>query len=155
MQMSDHRNLHSLQRKKIIEMQSNPKKCTKENLAILVNGNGNDIPPMPELKIFFLDSIKKINGGSMAVTPDLYDTLTGKDSEYIITLAIEQQNKERKLKAVLDDILRKSTTPAIVAEIEKHGLIRVRETLFLKIMNVLNHVEITLADNPKTQLQSP
>lgn len=155
MQMSDHRNLHSLQRKKIMEMQSNPKKCTKENLAILVNGNGNDIPPMPELKIFFLDSIKKINGGSMAVTPDLYDTLTGKDSEYIITLAIEQQNKERKLKSVLDDILCKSTTPAIVAEIEKHGLIRVRETLFLKIMNVLNHVEITLADNPKTQLQSP
>lgn len=155
MNMDDSRNLPPQYKKKIDEMISTPKKCTKDNLALLLNGDGGNIPPMPELKILFGDAIQKINGGNMEVTPDLYDTLTGKDSEYLINLTLEEQNKEHKLKTVLDDILSKSTNPALVAEIEKHGLIRVRETIFIKIMNVLNNVHITLADNPETQLQSP
>lgn len=136
-------------------MQADSTACTKENLALLVNGNGDDMPAMPEMKIFFLDSIKKINGGSQATTPDLYDTLVGKDTEYLVALSLEQHNKESKLKKVLDDILRQSKDPRIKAEIEKNGLVRVRETLFIKIMTVLDHVEITGADNPSTQLQSP
>jgi hypothetical protein len=68
-------------------MKNDPSKCTKENLALLINGreaddyDENGIYPMPEMKIFFLDAIKKINGGSQITTPNLYDTLIGKDME--------------------------------------------------------------------------
>jgi hypothetical protein len=44
-------------------MQKDPTKCTKANLTKLINGDiTQGIYPMPEMKIFFLDAIKKING---------------------------------------------------------------------------------------------
>jgi hypothetical protein len=63
MQISDSRNLTEEQRSLLIKMQEDGKECTKENLALLVNGDkGEQISGMPEMKIFFLDAIKKING---------------------------------------------------------------------------------------------
>ncbi|MEI6774073.1 MAG: hypothetical protein WCL18_04665 [bacterium] len=44
-------------------MQDDITLCTRENLAELINGNvDKGIIAMPEMKIFFLDAIKKING---------------------------------------------------------------------------------------------
>ncbi|MEI8007969.1 MAG: hypothetical protein WCI00_00530 [bacterium] len=60
MKIADSRNLENTS---LVTMQKDPTKCTKENLAKLINGDISEgIYPMPEMKIFFLDAIKKING---------------------------------------------------------------------------------------------
>lgn len=149
MQISDSRNLTETQRSLIITMQKDDKECTKENLALLVNGNG-DGNAMPEMKIFFLDAIKKINGWSKAVQPDLYDTLVGKDTESLISL----YEKESDLRIALDEILLASEDPWIKLFIREQGLVRVRETIFTGIMTALDNVRITTNDGSRTQLQA-
>jgi len=63
MQIADSRNLTETQLDLIKKMQDKTEECTRENLALLVNGNKDEeINAMPEMKIFFLDAIKKING---------------------------------------------------------------------------------------------
>jgi len=63
MEISDSRILDDIQKEPIRTMQNDPTKCTKENLAMLINGSVDQgVVAMPELKIFFLDAIKKING---------------------------------------------------------------------------------------------
>lgn len=102
------------QRLLLDEMSTDSKYCTRENLAKLMNGSEEDgLSAMPELKILFLDSIKKINGGSNEVTPDLSDTLTGNETKSIIDLVED----EVKLKQAIDDILEKSTDPQIIEAI--------------------------------------
>jgi hypothetical protein len=60
MQIADSRNIENTY---LVTMQKDPTKCTKENLAKLINGDeAQGIYPMSEMKIFFLDAIKKING---------------------------------------------------------------------------------------------
>lgn len=115
MQISDTRTLPDAQKKLLADMERFPKECTKENLAKLVNGT-ETVPAMPEMKIFFLDAIKKINGGSNEVNPDLYDTLVGKESESIISL----YETEAALKTKLDEILTQSQDPDIKEMIRKN-----------------------------------
>jgi len=105
---------------------------------------------MPEMKIFFLDAIKKINGGSEAVTPDLYDTLVGKDSESVISL----YETETDLKTALDKILLKTKDKDIVEAIRLQGLVRVRETIFTKLMTALDNVEITTNNANNSRLRA-
>jgi len=63
MQVSDSRDLDEIQKQPLLAMQKYSTKCTKENLALLINGDPDEgVLAMPEMKIFFLDSIKKING---------------------------------------------------------------------------------------------
>lgn len=63
MQVSDSRILDEIQKQHLLTMQSDPTECTKENLALLLNGDTDKgVVAMPEMKIFFLDAIKKING---------------------------------------------------------------------------------------------
>lgn len=60
MQISDSRSLTNVH---LQTMKDDPSKCTKENLAKLVNGDeSRGIVAMPEMKILFLDAIKRING---------------------------------------------------------------------------------------------
>jgi hypothetical protein len=60
MEIADSRNIENTH---LIAMRDDPSKCTRENLAKLINGSeGEGIYPMPEMKIFFLDAIRKING---------------------------------------------------------------------------------------------
>ena len=148
MKIADSRNLENTS---LVTMQKDPTKCTKENLAKLINGDVSEgIYPMPEMKIFFLDAIKKINGGSNEVQPDLYDTLVGKDADEILSL----YESESTLKAKLDEILTQSKNPQTIEIIRKEWLVRVRETIFTKIMTAIDHVEITTSDGATTQLQS-
>lgn len=151
MQISDSRNLTEIQRLPLKTMQDDITKCTRENLAKLVNGNTNEgIQAMPEMKIFFLDAIKKINGWSKAIQPDLRDTLVGRDSESVLSL----YETETELKIKLDEILSQSEDPETKLMIRKEGLVRVRETIFTKIMTALDHIEITTNNGAKTQLQA-
>jgi len=147
MQISDSRNLGNTH---LITMQNNLSKCTRENLALLINGNGDDVYPMSEMKIFFLDAIKRINGWSDAVQADLYNTLVGKDTEEILSL----YETESALKSKLDEILSQSQDEDIILMIRTQWLVRVRETIITKIMTVINNVEITGNDWAKTQLQA-
>ena len=148
MKIADSRNLENTS---LVTMQKDPTKCTKENLAKLINGDVSEgIYPMPEMKIFFLDAIKKINGGSNEVQPDLYDTLVGKDADEILSL----YESESTLKAKLDEILTQSKNPQTIEIIRKEWLVRVRETIFTKIMTAIDHVEITTSDGATTQLQA-
>jgi len=57
---------------------------------------------MPEMKIFFLDAIKKINGGSKEVQPDLSETLMGNEAQSIIDV----KETKTELKNVIDDRLK-------------------------------------------------
>ena len=151
MQVSDSRKLDDMQKQPLLAMEKDRTKCTKENLAKIFNGDTDQgILPMPEMKVFFLDAIKKINGGSNEVNPDLYDTLVGKEAESVISL----YETEASLKTKLDEILTASKDPATIEMIRKNGLIRVRETLFTKIMTAIDHVEITTNNGAQTQLQA-
>ncbi len=97
---------------------------------------------MPTFKIYFLDAIKKINGGSQEVNPDLYDTLVGKEAENMMAL----YENEANLKTKLDEILQASQDPVIQALIKEKGLVRVRETMLIKVMSFLNNVTLTFND---------
>lgn len=154
MQISDSRNLSNIH---LMTMKDDVSKCTKENLAKLVNGDENNpdeakrIPAMPEMKIFFLDAIKKINGGSKAVQPDLYNTLVGRETESLMAL-YESQEAERQFKTNLGEILKNSENPEIKEAIRRQGFVRVRETLFTKIMTAIDNVEITTNDGTQTNI---
>ena len=151
MQVSDSRILDEIQKQHLLTMQSDPTECTKENLALLLNGDTDKgVVAMPEMKIFFLDAIKKINGWSTEVNPDLADTLTGKDVESIIDII----SKEAKLGEALDKALEESTDPDIIEAIKSQWLVRVRQTCFTKIMSWLDNLEITVANKPQTSLQA-
>lgn len=148
MTIADRRNMKYTH---LVAMQKDPTTCTKDNLAKLINGNLSEgIYPMPEMKIFFLDAINKINGGSNAVQPDLYDTLVGKDAENIMNL----YETEADLKATLDNILNAAQDPEIKLQIRTQWLVRVRETVFTNIMRALDHIEIIGNDGARTQLQA-
>lgn len=151
MQIADSRNLTETQLDLIKKMQDKTEECTRENLALLVNGNKDEeINAMPEMKIFFLDAIKKINGWSKEVQPDLYDTLIGKEAEDVMSL----YETEAKLKAGLDKVLTESNDPDIKLMIREQGLVRVRETIFTKIMTVLDNVEVTTNDGNTSRLRA-
>ena len=146
MEIADSRNLENTH---LISMKDDPSKCTKENLAKLINGSeGEGVYPMPEMKIFFLDAIRRINWWSKAITPDLYDTLIGKDAESILALYETQSKLDEKI----GEILIKSKDPEIKEMIRKNGLVRVRETFITKIMTVIDNVEVTTNDKNKTRL---
>ncbi len=168
MKISDRRNLPTSQLKLLNEMTSDPALCTKANLSKLINGYDeweNHVDWMPEFKIFFLDAIKKINGGSKEVQPDLYETLVGEDAQAIIDI------KESKtwIKNALDGRLKdlkgitryendgKTETEeytALTELIKKQWAVAVRETLFTKIMTILDNATITTNNGARTQLQS-
>lgn len=154
MQISDSRSLSHVH---LQTMKDDPSTCTKENLAKLINGDEKNpdeakrIPALPEMKIFFLDAIKKINGWSTMVQPDLYATLVGKDAESLVAL-YESKEAETELKNKLAEILTKSEDPTTKEAIRRHGLVRVRETLFTSIMHALDNVEITTNDGTQTKI---
>lgn len=104
---------------------------------------------MPEFKIFFLDSIKKINGGAETITPDLYDTLIGEDADNLMDM---YKNNTEELNNRLEQILVQSQDPAIKTLIEQQGIVRVRNTLVGKIIEYMNNVTITLNDGTLTNL---
>lgn len=115
MQIDDSRNLTGNQRI-TLDYMSDAQYCTRENLAKLINGSEDEsISPMPTFKIYFLDAIKKINGGSQEVNPDLYDTLVGKEAENMMAL----YETEANLKTKLDEILQASQDPTIQALIKE------------------------------------
>lgn len=135
------------QRLLIYDMLKDTTKCTRANLANLLNGNADEsLSPMPEFKVLFLDAISKINGGSEEVNPDLYDTLVGKDVKSVIDLVED----EVALKDALDTILQQSTDPEIVAMIREKWLVRVRQNVFWQIMNRLDNIEISTNDGKTT-----
>ena len=151
MQISDSRELDEVQKLPFTTMEWDITKCTTENLAKLFNGDEEEgILPMPEMKTFFLSSIKKINGWSEEVNPDLYDTLIGEEAESVISL----YESEASLKTQLDKILTESKDPTIVEMIRLNGLVRVRETIFTKIMTAIDEVEITTNDGNSTRLKA-
>lgn len=151
MKISDSRSLENIH---LITMKNDINKCSKENLAKLVNGSPSEgIVAMPEMKIFFLDAIKKINGGSKAVQPDLYNTLVGRETESLMAL-YESQEAERQFKNKLDEILTTSEEPGIKEAIRRQGLVRVRETLFTSIMKAIDNVEITTNDGTQTNIMA-
>ncbi|MEI6774072.1 MAG: hypothetical protein WCL18_04660 [bacterium] len=80
----------------------------------------------------------------------MQDTLVGKDAEAMLSL----NENETELRTKLDEILSQSKDPETIAIIRKEGLVRVRETLFIKIMTAIDHVEITTNNGAKTQLQA-
>jgi len=86
-----------------------------------------------------------MNWGSSVITPDLQDTLVGKESQEIISL----YETEAKLSATIDQILIDSKNPEIIASIKQEGLVRVRETLLIKIMRFLNNMEIITNDGTR------
>ncbi|HMS90889.1 MAG TPA: hypothetical protein PKC87_01610, partial [Candidatus Absconditabacterales bacterium] len=149
MQISDSRSLTNVH---LQTMKDDPSKCTKENLAKLVNGDeSRGIVAMPEMKILFLDAIKRINGGSQAVQPDLYATLVGKETESLMAI-YESKEIETEFKNKLSQILSTSEEPDIKEAIRMHGLVRVRETLFTSVMHALDNVEITTNDGTQTNI---
>ena len=85
------------------------------------------------------------------MTPDLYDTLVGKETEAVLSL----YETEANLKTKLDEILRASEDPDIKLFIRKQGLVRVRETIFTKIMTAIDNVDITTSSGVKSQLFAP
>ncbi len=132
-------------------MKNDPSKCTRENLALLIHWDEEKwIYPMPEMKTLFLDTIKRMNGGSGATTPELYDNLVGKDIE----IGMELLTAEHELKQNITQAVTNSKDPEIQALIEKHGVVYVRETFFTKIMTVINNVEITTNNGAVTTLQA-
>ena len=155
MDISDKRNLDSDAYEFLVAMQADPKNCTKENLTKLLNGD-TDIPAMPELKMFFLDAIRTINGGSQAIQPDLYDTLVGSDADRIIEL----DNTENDIKNIIDKRLTTSLSANDPEQAELRKAIRdkwliyVRETIFTQLMKALDYVTITTNDGAQTNLQA-
>ncbi|MEI7919548.1 MAG: hypothetical protein WCH65_05100 [bacterium] len=106
MKITDTRLLDANQLKFLEEMTGNESKCTKENLSKLIVGytdtDGNHVDGMPEFKSFFLESIRKINGGAQEVQPDLYETLVGDDTKAII----EAKESKTEAKIAIDTWLK-------------------------------------------------
>ncbi len=149
MQISDSRD--DIKTLPLQTMQWDLSKCTKANLAEILNWNVDEwVIAMPEMKSFFLDAITKINGWSNEVNPDLYDTLVGKDVESVIDIMW----KEWELRAALDKVLEESEDPDIIEAIKLQWLVRVRQTFFTKIMSWLDNLEITATNQPQTSLQA-
>jgi len=84
------------------------------------------------------------------VQPDLYDTLVGNDAEALMSL----YETEANLKNKIDAILLQSEDPVIKEMIRTKTLVRVRETMFTKIMTVFDNVMITGNDKNNTTLKA-
>ena len=82
--------------------------------------------------------------------PDLYDTLVGNDAEALMSL----YETEANLKNKIDAILLQSEDPVIKEMIRTKTLVRVRETMFTKIMTVFDNVMITGNDKNNTTLKA-
>lgn len=145
------------------DMLHNLDSCTTENLSKLINGYQDSedtyIPGMPEFKIFFLDSIKKINGGSDMATPDLYDTLTGGDDIPSSSLEIYYQETGK----IKDTIYERLTDPqkkndpeyaSLIQTIEERGIVYVTDNFFTKLMKTINNIDIVLSNGSITNLQA-
>lgn len=157
-QISDNRNMNSFhpEMKALIEgMMNDEKQCTKANLTKIFtwwpDGENNKVPGEPAFQLFFQDAIQKINGGSNVITPDLNDTLLGKDAEAIV----DCMDEEQQLKQKIEYMLTQSQDENIIKDIQDHGLVYVRETIITQLMTAVDNVEITGAHLPKTHLQSP
>jgi len=106
---------------------------------------------MPELKLLFLDAIKKINGWSEDVQPSLYETLVGDEAQSIIDV----KETKTELKNNLDKRLKEIQAWSDISQAEFRQLIndewvvRVRETIFCKVMDAVNNVNITTNDGKK------
>lgn len=157
MKISDrNRIIPEVQKKLIDEMMSDETKCTKDNLVKIINGIGTKgkdgyVEWMPEFKIFFLDAIKKISGGSDALQPDLYNVLVGDDADALIENFDEGA---AELEKKIDELLTESKDPAIIEMIRTQGLVRVRETVFTTVMRAMDNITITGNDGAITQLQA-
>lgn len=114
--------------KKLTEMTADPKNSTIENLGQLLTDH-------PEFKLLFRSAIEKINGGANALSPDLYDTLTGHDGLDLINTISE----ERELKDAIDKALQNNDELKLL--IQKQWLVHVRQTLFTNIMDILDNME--------------
>lgn len=136
--------------KKLDDMLSNQSSCTRENLAKLINGydeKGDHVEGNPEFKILFLDAIKKINGGSAATQPDLYETLArneDEDEEILAKYYEGEHELQTQVEAAIEKSLQESQDPEIIEMIRTQGLVRVRETCLTQFMNAVNNIEITL-----------
>ncbi len=157
-QISDNRNMNSFhpEMKALIEgMMNDEKQCTKANLTKIftwfIDKENKKVAGEPAFQLFFQDAIQKINGGSNVITPDLNDTLLGKDAEAIV----DCMDEEQQLKQKIEYMLTQSQDEGIIKAIEDHGLVYVRETIITQLMTAVDNVEITGAHLPKTQLQSP
>ncbi|MCX6823629.1 MAG: hypothetical protein NT085_00680 [candidate division SR1 bacterium] len=186
MDVSDSRKLTNTEEAFIDNMMTTPEYCTKVNLSILINGYhptseqlekdrkddtmkliftvlhnnysdaGESFDGMPEMKILFQDAIKKINGGSEEVTPDLEETLVGDEAEKIA----EIDDTEAQIKATIDTRLEEvkgldSEDQKELRELIKtQGVVRVRETIFTAIMKAMDNLTITTNDGAKTNLQA-
>ena len=76
--------------------------------------------------------------------------MVGKDTESLLSLYATESNLKNKL----DEILLTSQDPETQEIIRREGLVRVRETIFTKIMTAIDHVQITTNNGAKTQLQA-
>ena len=157
-QISDNRNMNSFhpKMKALIEgMMSDEKQCTKANLTKIFtwwpDGENNKVPGEPAFQLFFQDAIQKINGGSDVITPDLSDTLLGKDAEAIV----DCMDEEQQLRDKIDYLLTQSKDKDLIKEIEEKWLVYVRDTIITQLMTAVDNVEITGAHLPTTHLQSP
>jgi hypothetical protein len=122
-------------------MMNDQTKCTKENLAKLINGYTNEdderVEGMPEFRIFFLDSIETMNGGGQMATPDLYDTLIGNDAEQFLST---YEKDKIELDITLDERIgeNKQNNEELKKLIETEGIVRVKETFFTSLMGILD-----------------
>ncbi len=146
-QIADSRNLTEDQRT-MLDSMSELQNCTRENLVKLIHGDeDSNISSMPTFKIYFLDAIKKINGGSNEINLDLYDTLTKNNNTDVL---FDFYNNEINIENKIDQILTESKDPKIQQLIKEKTLIRVRETVLTKIMSFVNWIELTLNDGTRT-----
>gem|GEM_PF-1225305 len=135
---------------KLDDMYNNLDKCTKADLVKLINGydeGGTHVEGNPEFKILFLDAIKKINGGSAATQPDLYETLASyenEDEKFLLQYYEGQKDLHDQIGETIKTSLNESQNPEIIEMIRTQGLVRVRETCVTQVMNAIDHIEITL-----------
>lgn len=155
----------SLPRQKefVENMLNDTTQCTKENLAKLINGyteDGTVYTGMPELRMYFLDAIETMNGGSEVMQPDLYNTLVGDELDELL----EIENENLKMKESIDAFLKKiqdmkdenyEQYKDLIELIRTQWAVKVRETIFTSIMKAMNGITITTNEgNVTTNFQS-
>ncbi len=150
----------SLPRQKefVENMLNDTTQCTKENLAKLINGyteDGTVYTGMPELRMYFLDAIETMNGGSEVMQPDLYNTLVGDELDELL----EIENENLKMKESIDAFLKKiqdmkdenyEQYKDLIELIRTQWAVKVRETIFTSIMKAMNGITITTNDGKAT-----
>ena len=126
---------------KLADISSDPKNSTIEKLWELLTDH-------PEFKLLFRSAIEKINGWADALSPDLYDTLTGHDGIDLINTISE----ERELKNAIDEALENNDELKLL--IQKQWLVHVRQTLFTNIMDIVDNMEFyTSSDSKDTNIR--